>query len=197
MWWAASYESDIDAMMSGLKSGLDAPLAGMATAFSSSLSALQDHWCLAFLICNWGRPQAGSIPMLRTGWGHPSNFEKMAENLTATGAGAHEAAADKMQSLARSIEASEIERQQIAESLRELTQKLSLLADSRHGNAMLAENLANVEAALAAMAREMKSDRAELNATITMELRGLAKTLAKKEGLIIDGSCPSQPLRRT
>ena len=85
-----------------------------------------------------------------------------------------------MQSLARSIEASEIERQQIAESLRELTQKLSLLADNRHGNAMLAENLANVEAALAAMAREMKSDRAELNATITMELRGLAKTLARR-----------------
>ena len=174
--------SDIDAMMSGLKSGLDAPLAGMATAFSSSLFGLAGSLVLGFLDLQLGQASGRFYTDVEDWLGSSVTFEKMAEETSPQLVqGLSEAAADKMQSLARSIEASEIERQQIAVSLRELTQKLSLLADSRHGNAMLAENLANVEAALSAMAREMKSDRAELNATISMELRGLAKTLAKKK----------------
>ena len=175
--------SNIDAMMAELKSGLDAPLSGMATAFSSSLFGLAGSLVLGFLDLQLGQASGRFYTDVEDWLGSSVRFEHMAdETPPQLVQGLSEAAADKMQALARSIEASEVERQQIAESLRDLTQKLALLADSRHGNAMLAENLANVEASLTAMAREMKSDRAELNSTITMELRALAKALAKAKG---------------
>lgn len=175
--------SDIDAMMLELKSGLDAPLSGMATAFSSSLFGLAGSLILGFLDLQLGQASGRFYTDVEDWLGSSVQFEQMAEDTSPQLVqGLSEAAADKMQQLARSIEANEIERQQIAESLRELTQKLALIADSRHSNTMLAENLANMEAALAAMAREMKSDRAELNSTITMELRGLAKALSKTKG---------------
>ena len=175
--------SDIDAMMAELKTGLDAPLAGMATAFSSSLFGLAGSLILGFLDLQLGQASGRFYTDVEDWLGTSVRFEQMTEEASPQLVqGLSEAAADKMQELARSIEASEIERQQIAESLRELTQKLTLIAESRHGNSMLAENLANVEASLTAMAREMKSDRAELNSTITMELRGLAKALAKAKG---------------
>lgn len=175
--------SDIDAMMTELKSGLDAPLAGMATAFSSSLFGLAGSLVLGFLDLQLGQASGRFYTDVEDWLGSSVKFEQMNDEASPQLVqGLSEAAADKMQSLAKTIEAHELERHQIAESLRDLTQKLALLAESRHGTAMLAENLANVEAALSAMAREMKSDRAELNSTIEMELRGLAKALAKMKG---------------
>ena len=52
--------TDFDAMMTQLKGGLDAPLSGMATAFSSSLFGFAGSLILGFSTCSSARPWAGS-----------------------------------------------------------------------------------------------------------------------------------------
>lgn len=171
--------TDIDAMMGQLKDGLDAPLAGMATAFSSSLFGLGGSLVLGFLDLQLGQA-SGRFYTDVEDW-----LSKSVRFTDAAGGTAHpalvqglsEAAADKLHDLARAIETGEQERKELAESLRELTTKLGQLNETRHTNAMLAENLANLEAALNAISREMRTDRGELNTTITMELRALAKAI--------------------
>ena len=172
--------SNFDGMITQLKNGLDAPLSGMATAFSSSLFGLGGSLVLGFLDLQLGQA-SGRFYTDVEDWLSKSIRFRAGDDDTdpALVAGLSEAAADKLQQLARAVQAGESERKDVAESLRELTAKLSLLADGRHESTELAERFAGLESALTSLAREMRNERKELNSTIAIELRALSKTLTQ------------------
>ena len=62
---------------------------------------------------------------------------------------------------------------------------LAKLHDGLSRDALMAENIANLDASIQNLAREIKADRQDLNDTISMELRALSKALmvnANKKG---------------
>ena len=58
---------DLGSVFTDLKSGLESPLNGMATAFSSSLFGLAGSLVLVSWSCNLVRPKTGSITISRNG----------------------------------------------------------------------------------------------------------------------------------
>ena len=172
-----------DSMMAQLKNGLEAPLAGMATAFSSSLFGLGGSLVLGFLDLQLGQA-SGRFYTDVEDW-----LSKSARFTGARGdaspdlvSGLTEAAADKLHDLARAIETGEATKGDLAKSLKELTASLAALGDSRQQSAALSESLAELGIALTNLGREMRDDRKELNTTISMELRALSKALTKTQG---------------
>ena len=183
--------SNIDAMMAELKDGLNAPIAGMATAFSSSLFGLGGSLILGFLDLQLGQAAGRFFTDVEDWLSKSVNFEAGSDPLfTGTAspefsAGLTEAAANKMQALAKAVAAGEQDRADVATRLRELTTMLAKLHDGLSRDALMAENIANLDASIQNLAREIKSDRQELNDTISMELRALSKALmvaANKKG---------------
>ena len=182
--------SNFDAMMVELKSGLNAPISGMATAFSSSLFGLAGSLIIGFLDLQLGQASGRFFNDVED-WLSKSIHFDMAQDkgFRATSSpefitGLSEAAANKMQELARTVAAGEKERAELSHHLRQLTATLTKLHDGLSRDALMAENIANLEASLQNLAREMKEDRAEMNDTIKMELRALSEALlaANKKG---------------
>jgi len=182
--------SNFDAMMAELKSGLNAPIAGMATAFSSSLFGLAGSLIIGFLDLQLGQASGRFFNDVEDWLSKSIHFDMVQEKgFRATSSpefitGLSEAAANKMQELARTVAAGEKERAELSHHLRQLTATLTKLHDGLSRDALMAENIANLEASLQNLAREMKEDRAEMNDTIKMELRALSEALlaANKKG---------------
>ena len=168
---------DIGVMMQQLKTGLDAPLDGMATAFSSSLFGLGGSLILGFLDLQLGQASGRFYTNVEDWLSKSTTFIGGGDASAELVGGLSETAADRMHNLARTIEAGEAERQDLAESLRELTSKLALLGESRQQSAVLVESLAELGTAIGNLASEMRSERKELNTAITVELRALSKAL--------------------
>ena len=174
--------SNFDGMINQLKNGLDAPLGGMATAFSSSLFGLGGSLVLGFLDLQLGQASGRFYTDVEDWLSRSIRFRAGDGDGDADPAligGLSEAAADKFGELARAVEAGESDRSDLAESLRDLTAKLAILADGRQENAALAERFATLEAALTSLAREMRNERKELNTTLAVELRALSKTVTQ------------------
>ncbi len=176
--------SNIDAMMTELKDGLNAPISGMATAFSSSLFGLGGSLILGFLDLQLGQASGRFFTDVEDWLSKSVNYESGSDPLFSGGmaspefsAGLTEAAANKMQSLAKVVAAGEQDRADMATRLRELTTILNKLHDGLSRDALMAENIANLDASIQNLAREIKADRQELNDTISMELRALSKAL--------------------
>jgi len=175
--------SNIDAMMAELKEGLNSPIAGMATAFSSSLFGLAGSLILGFLDLQLGQASGRFFTDVEDWLSKSVNYEAGSDPLfsgTASpefSAGLTEAAANKMQALAKAVAAGEQDRADVATRLRELTTILAKLHDGLSRDALMAENIANLDASIQNLAREIKADRQELNDTISMELRALSKAL--------------------
>lgn len=177
--------NNIDGMMAELKDGLNAPIAGMATAFSSSLFGLGGSLVLGFLDLQLGQAAGRFFTDVEDWLSKSVNFEAGSDplfsgNIAASpefSAGLTEAAANKMQALAKAVAAGEQDRADMATRLRELTTILNKLHDGLSRDALMAENIANLDASIQNLAREIKSDRQELNDTISMELRALSKAL--------------------
>ena len=169
-----------DTMMAQLKNGLEAPLSGMATAFSSSLFGLGGSLVLGFLDLQLGQASGRFYTDVEDWLSRSTLFTRGRGDASSDLVGGlSEAAADKLHDLARAIEAGEATKGDLAESLRELTASLAALGDSRQQSAALSESLAELGIALTNLGREMRDDRKEINTTISMELRALSKALTK------------------
>jgi hypothetical protein len=180
-------QSNIDAMMNELKHGLNAPIAGMATAFSSSLFGLGGSLILGFLDLQFGQASGRFYTDVEDWLSKSIHFDaahKADAPNPALITGLSEAAANKMQQLAKAVAASQKDQGNVAANLKDLTAILTKLHDGLSRDALVAENLINLEASIQNLAREMKTDRVELNDTIAMELRALSKaiTIIKKKG---------------
>lgn len=175
-------QSNIDVMMGELKKGLNAPIAGMATAFSSSLFGLGGSLILGFLDLQFGQASGRFYTDVEDWLSKSVDFNIPQEFRSdpaspALISGLSEAAANKMLELAKTVAAGEKDRVSLTANLENLTSTLSKLHDGLSRDALTAENLARLEASLQALGREMKTDRSELNDTISMELRALSKAL--------------------
>ena len=82
-----------------------------------------------------------------------------------------------MQALAKAVAAGEQDRAEMAKNLKNLTTILTKLHDGFNRDALMAENIANLDASIQNLVREMKTDRTELNDTIATELRALSKAI--------------------
>ena len=177
--------NNIDGMMAELKGGLNAPIAGMATAFSSSLFGLGGSLLLGFLDLQLGQASGRFFTDVEDWLSKSVNFEAgntplFSGKIAASpefSAGLTEAAANKMQALAKAVSAGEQDRADVSTRLRELTTILNKLHDGLSRDALMAENITNLDASIQNLAREIKADRQDLNDTISMELRALSKAL--------------------
>ena len=175
--------SNIDAMMGELKEGLNAPIAGMATAFSSSLFGLAGSLIIGFLDLQLGQASGRFFNDVEDWLSKSIQFDAVqsgdmgflgSAELTT---GLTEEAANKMQALAKAVAAGEQDRAEMAQNLKNLTTILTKLHDGLNRDALMAENIANLDASIQNLVREMKTDRTELNDTIATELRALSKAI--------------------
>jgi hypothetical protein len=146
---------DVNAMFAQLKAGLAGPLAGMGTAFSSSLFGLSGALILGFLDLTAGQAMNRFF----------NELEEWLAGLTrlSTGglAGDGEASvpvyvqalleqtAENMESLQRVLVRGEESRAHGNNALLAMSDRLAQLTDTLHGNQQLAEKLAANQAALA------------------------------------------------
>jgi len=129
--------TDLTLMFDSLKSGLNAPLSGMATAFSSSLFGLAGSVALGFLDLQAGQAQSRFYNDLEE-W--LSSFSKLSSASAMEGAGDGggtpayigallEQTADSLDKLERVISKSEDGRKRTNETLSKLAEQQALLGD--------------------------------------------------------------------
>jgi hypothetical protein len=127
---------DVQSAFAGLKQGLDAPLSGMGTAFSTSLIGLSGSLILGFLDLQAGQAQNVFYNELED-W--LSGQTKLGSNVGSTEGGEQpvpayiqallEQTADSLDNLQRVIARGEESRISANTNMRQLTDRLSILAD--------------------------------------------------------------------
>jgi hypothetical protein len=151
---------NVDSLLAGLKDGLNAPLAGMATAFSSSLFGLGGSLILGFLDLQLGQAAGRFFKDLEDWLSKSILVDAGSDFLLEDGTPLSEFSARELA--------------ETADQLEELTAVLNKLHNELSDNAKKTENLA----------AEIKADRKEMNETLSLELRALSKALmvaAKKK----------------
>ena len=169
-----------DTMLTELKDGLNTPISGMATAFSSSLFGLAGSLVLGFLDLQLGQASSRFFNDVEDWLSKSIHFADSSHSHNASPelvAGLSESAADKMQELAKSMAANQHNQADTNAQLHALTMTLNKLTSALQQDNMLSENIANLDSALQHLAHEMKNDRAAMNDAISLELRALSKTL--------------------
>lgn len=173
--------TNFEAMMSQLRTGLDAPLSGMATAFSSSLFGLAGSLILGFLDLQLGQAMGRFFNELED-W--LSAFARFNDSNTATGThsalanGMSEEAARALLSLSQSIAAGEANRAKIVEQISNLNSTMAALNEATADDRRIREQLAELNANLTHLSDDMRTDRKHQTEILTSELRGLSQSLA-------------------
>jgi hypothetical protein len=173
--------ANFQAMMTQLRSGLDAPLSGMATAFSSSLFGLGGSLILGFLDLQLGQAMGRFFNELED-W--LSAFARFNDSSTAGGThgalagGMSEEAARALLSLSQSIAEGETNRTKIVEQMASLNSTLAALNEATADDRRIREQLAQLNANLQQLADTMRTDRQHQTEILTSELRGLSASVA-------------------
>ena len=179
--------TDFSAMMAQLKGGLDAPLSGMATAFSSSLFGLAGSLILGFLDLQLGQAIGRFFNELedwlsafaRFNDGGPSGGER---GLTPLAQGMSEDAARALIHLGNSIAAGEDNRQRVLDQLSNINMTLAALNEAMTDDRRLREQLAQLNAGIAQLSADLQEDRTKSGSAVTAELRALASAINKMAG---------------
>jgi hypothetical protein len=190
---------DIGRAFNELKAGLQAPLAGMGTAFSASLFGLAGSLVLGFLDLQAGQAQNRFYNDLEE-W--LSGFTKLSGGGTLGDAGDTpvpayiqallEQSADSLDGLQRILARGEESRIAANNNLLALTDRLSAfttqmenqqrvlnrLAEPGRGEDALRAHMRNIELYLGRIAEEMSQGRAETIQEMRSEIRLLARTIA-------------------
>ena len=179
--------TDFSAMMAQLKGGLDAPLSGMATAFSSSLFGLAGSLILGFLDLQLGQAIGRFFNELedwlsafaRFNDGGPSGAER---GVTPLAQGMSEDAARALIHLGNSIAAGEDNRQRVLDQLSNINMTLAALNEAMTDDRRLREQLAQLNAGIAQLSADLQEDRTKSGSAVTAELRALASAINKMAG---------------
>ena len=179
--------TDFSAMMAQLKGGLDAPLSGMATAFSSSLFGLAGSLILGFLDLQLGQAIGRFFNELedwlsafaRFNDGGPSGGER---GVTPLAQGMSEDAARALIHLGNSIAAGEDNRQRVLDQLSNINMTLAALNEAMTDDRRLREQLAQLNAGIAQLSADLQEDRTKSSSAVTAELRALASAINKMAG---------------
>ena len=172
--------ADFGKLMQEFKSGLDAPLSGMATAFSSTLFGLAGSLILGFLDLQLGQASSRFYSDLEDWLSTMARFsDGGGDGLDpAISMGLSEEAADRMLELTRHIGKSEQERGQMLHTLQEINKTLSALRQHQDQNQMVAEGLDALQQSLSVLAHNMANDRKDVIDAMTTELRALSRAVA-------------------
>lgn len=172
--------ADFGKLMQEFKSGLDAPLSGMATAFSSSLFGLAGSLILGFLDLQLGQASSRFYSDLEDWLSTMARFsDGGGDGLDpAISMGLSEEAADRMLELTRHIGKSEQERSQMLHTLQEINKTLLALRQQQDQNQMVAEGLDALQQSLSVLAHNMANDRKDVIDAMTTELRALSRAVA-------------------
>lgn len=176
--------TDFTKMMAQLREGLDAPLSGMATAFSSSLFGLAGSLILGFLDLQLGQAMGRFFNELED-W--LSAFARFNDSNPATGgpasqsplaAGMSEEAARALLSLSHSIAAGEESRNATLAQLSQMNASIAGLNEALVDDRRLRDQLAQLNANIARLSEDLHADRGRHGQIIAEELRGLSSAIA-------------------
>ena len=175
--------TDFDAMMKQLKGGLDAPLSGMSTAFSSSLFGLAGSLILGFLDLQLGQAMGRFFNELEDWLSAFARFNDRPgaadANTGALAAGMSEEAARALIHLGNSIAAGEDNRAKVLDQLTNVNMTLAALNEALSDDRRLREQLAQLNAGIAQLSADLAEDRSKSSLAVTTELRTLAGAINK------------------
>ena len=172
---------NFEAMMTQLRTGLDAPLSGMATAFSSSLFGLAASLTLGFLDLQLGQAMGRFFNELED-W--LSAFARFNDGSSGTGTealagGMSEEAARALINLSDSITRSEAGRDRMIDQLVKVTGTLAELNEALSDDRRMRDHLAQLNANILQLSEDLRNDRDRQTRTISSELRGLSAAISK------------------
>ena len=175
--------TDFEAMMQQLKGGLDAPLSGMSTAFSSSLFGLAGSLILGFLDLQLGQAMGRFFNELEDWLSAFARFNDRTDttdmNTGALATGMSEEAARALIHLGNAIAAGEDNRNRVLEQLGNVNMTLAALNEALTDDRRLREQLAQLNAGIAQLSADLADDRGKANVAISTELRTLSSAINK------------------
>lgn len=178
--------TDFEAMMQQLKGGLDAPLSGMSTAFSSSLFGLAGSLILGFLDLQLGQAMGRFFNELEDWLSAFARFNDRPDttdmNTGALATGMSEEAARALIHLGNAIAAGEDNRNRVLEQLGNVNLTLAALNEALTDDRRLREQLAQLNAGIAQLSADLADDRGKANAAVSAELRTLSNAINKAIG---------------
>ncbi len=173
---------DFDQLMSQLREGLDAPLSGMATAFSSSLFGLGASLVLGFLDLQLGQAMGRFFNEVED-W--LSAFARFGDS-AGTGAGNQmlaqglsEEGARAMISLSRAIEQAEAGRTSHHSQLEQLNSQLAIMNENMARETRLTEQLAHLATRLEMLQQSLETQSKQQQTAISAELNALSSAMVK------------------
>lgn len=173
--------ADFEMMMQQLRGGLDAPLAGMATAFSSSLFGLAGSLLLGFLDLQLGQAMGRFFNEVEDWLSAFARYNDLSETgqggSPALAAGLSEEGARAMLALSQSIERSEADRQKTSAQLSQLNMTLASLAEQMSDDRRLRDQLAQLGARIENLSDSLASNQSQLSASLTSEIRALSSAV--------------------
>ena len=179
--------TDFDAMMSQLRNGLDAPLAGMATAFSSSLFGLGGSLVIGFLDLQLGQAMGRFFNEVED-W--LSAFAKFSDQTAsrpdsgqqALAQGLSEEGARAMITLASAIDAAQRDRAEQTRQITSLNTTLAVLSEQMADDRRLREQLAQLNIQIQQLTSSLDEKARLQQETVSTELRALSTAIVKLAG---------------
>ena len=179
--------TDFDSMMSQLRNGLDAPLAGMATAFSSSLFGLGGSLVIGFLDLQLGQAMGRFFNEVED-W--LSAFAKFSDQTTTPSDGGRQALAQglseegarAMITLASAIDAAQRDRTEQTRQITSLNTTLAILAEQMADDRRLREQLAQLNVQIQQLTSSLDEKARLQQETVSAEIRALSTAIVKIAG---------------
>ena len=179
--------TDFDAMMSQLRNGLDAPLAGMATAFSSSLFGLGGSLVIGFLDLQLGQAMGRFFNEVED-W--LSAFAKFSDQTASRSDGGQQAlarglseeGARAMITLASAIDAAQRDRTEQTRQITSLNTTLAVLSEQMVDDRRLREQLAQLNIQIQQLTSSLDEKARLQQETVSTELRALSTAIVKLAG---------------
>ena len=168
--------------MGQLRIGLDAPLSGMATAFSSSLFGLAGSLILGFLDLQLGQAMGRFFNELEDWLSAFARFNDSSPSSNAEqsvlASGMSEEAARAVMALSQSISNGEDNRERLLEQVSQLTGTMANLNESLADDRRIREHLAQLNANIMQLSEDLRADRDRQTDIVASELRSLSSSIA-------------------
>ena len=174
--------SNFEAMMGQLRVGLDAPLSGMATAFSSSLFGLAGSLILGFLDLQLGQAMGRFFNELEDWLSAFARFNDSSPSSSgsqsALASGMSEEAARACISLSQSISDGEENRSRLLDQVSQLTSTMAQLNEALVDDQRIRDHLAQLNTNISKLSGDLRADRNQQTEILASELRGLSSSIA-------------------
>ena len=187
-----SNQQDIGLIFSNLQSGLEAPLGGMATAFSSSLFGLGGSLMLGFVDLQLGQATgrfyqeleewlSSTVKITSVNDGSLDNFNQNPNYNRSIS----DTAANHLSDLAKVLTSIEADRSRLLNEITELNSQLRRLGDQIEIDRSNQKRIPNIEANLQSITEEARNHYASQTDLIRQEVRSLGKIIESKDKSII------------